>query len=111
MSKVTDIHPSKQPRRPHFIKEWAEKRGLEQGELAKEIGADKGLVSRWYHGAAPGLEWQEKLAAYFDCEPDALFRHPDEDWLSRFFKGRTSEEVDRMKATMIAAFPRKQNRN
>jgi len=25
MSKVTSIHPSKQPRRPHYIKEWAEK--------------------------------------------------------------------------------------
>jgi len=109
MSKVTSIHPSKQPRRPHYIKEWAEKRGLEQGELAREIGADKGLVSRWFHGSAPGVEWQEKLAAFFECDPDALFRHPDDDWMARFLKGRSSEEIDRIKMTLTAAFPRASN--
>ncbi len=111
MTKVTKIHPSKQPRRPHFIREWAEKRGLSQADLAREINADKSVVSRWYDGSAPGIEWQEQLAALFDCEPDGIFRHPDEDWISRFLKNRPPEDVERAKAILIAAFPDKDGTN
>lgn len=108
MENVTRIHRSKQPRRPHYIKEWAEHRGYaHQSDLAAEIGADKSVVSRWYGGTTPGLEWQEKLAALFDCEPESLFRHPDDDWLARFLQGRDREEVERIKRTLENAFPRK----
>ena len=107
MTKVTKIHPSKQPRRPHFIRQWADKRNLSQADLAREIGADKSLVSRWYDGASPGSDWQEKLAAYFDCEPDGLFRDPDEDWMARFLKNKSPDDRERAKAILIAAFPDK----
>lgn len=103
---VTRIHKGKQPRRPHFIPEWAEARRLKPADLARELGADKSVVSRWYNGASPGAEWQDKLAALFHCERDALFRHPDDDWLSRFFRGRAADEIERIKATLEAAFPR-----
>ena len=106
MSEVTTIHKSKQPRRPHFIPEWAELRNLSQADLAREIGADKSVVSRWFNGTTPGLDWQKKLAALFHCEPEALFRHPDDDWISRFFQNRSQEERERMKALLEAAFPR-----
>lgn len=105
MSKILTIHPSKQPRRPHHIQEWAEQRGLSQSELAVEIDADKGLVSRWYSGSSPAEEWQKKLAAFFGCDPEALFRHPDDDWVERFFQGRSREEIERIKDTVKTAFP------
>lgn len=111
MAKLTLIHQSKQPRRPHHIADWAEHRGMKQTDIASEIGADKSVVSRWFNGSTPGLEWQEKLSALFGCEPESLFRHPDEDWLKRFFEGRSMEEIERMKTMLEAAFPRRNGTN
>lgn len=107
MKKMTQIHRGKQPRRPHFIEEWAKRRGYEtQADLAEALDADKSLVSRWYSGASPGVEWQAKLAALFDTQDaDGIFRHPDDDWLAKFFKDRQPEEIDRIKQTLEAAFP------
>ncbi|MFT4095902.1 MAG: helix-turn-helix transcriptional regulator [Rhodoblastus sp.] len=104
---VARVYGQRQPRRPHFIAAWAETRGLKQADLARELDADKGLVSRWFGGSTPGPDWQEKLAAFFDIEPDALFRHPDDDWLARFLRNRPREEIDRIKNTLEAAFPRR----
>lgn len=108
MNKIDRIHGSKQARRPHYIPQWAEKRGLKQADIAAELGADKSLVSRWFAGATPREKWQEALAALFgfEGEPEIIFRHPDEDWLSRFFAGRRAEEIERIKATLETAFPR-----
>jgi transcriptional regulator with XRE-family HTH domain len=97
----------KQPRRPHFIPAWAERRHLSQADLARELGADKGLVSRWFNGSTPGVEWQERLAALFHCEPEDLFRHPNEDWLKRFFDGRSEEEIEHIKRSLEVTFPKK----
>lgn len=100
------IHRSKQPRRPHFIPEWAEKRGLSQAEMARELDADKSVVSRWFSGTTPGVEWQERLAALLTGDDvEALFRHPDDDWVRKFFANRSLEEIERIKATLEAAFP------
>lgn len=109
MKKPTQIHRTKQPRRPHFIEEWAEKRGFEsQADLVNALGADKSLVSRWYDGASPGEEWQQKLRSLFEIEDErGIFCHPDDDWLSRFFKGREADEIERIKQTIETAFPRK----
>lgn len=112
MSNVTQIYPMKQGRRPHFIREWAEKRGKEQVDIVRETGADKSQVSRWFSAEkpqTPGKKWIEILAAYFSTEPDALFRHPDEDWFAKFFADRNAAEVAQMKATLEAAFPRKKS--
>lgn len=103
---INRIYKGRQPRRPHFIAEWAEKRGFEeQADLAEALDADKSVVSRWYSGASPGTEWQDKLAALFECEPDGIFRHPDDDWLSRFLRERSPDEVSRIKQMLEAAFP------
>ena len=107
MAKIVHIHASKQPRRPHHIQDWAEKRNLSQADLVRELGADKSVVSRWYAGASPGKEWQMKLASFFDVDEEALFRHPDEDWLMRKFKRHSEEERERMRKTIEAAFPDK----
>jgi transcriptional regulator with XRE-family HTH domain len=105
MSTITYIHASKQPRRPHFIDAWAEKRNLSQADLARELGADKSLVSRWFHGSTPGIEWQEKLAALFFVEREALFRDPTEDWLWRKLKSRTEDEKKKIINMIEAVFP------
>lgn len=76
-----------------------------QIELANELGADKSVVSRWYNGSTPSLDWQEKLAALFQIDREALFRHPDDDWIARFFRNRSQEERERMKRMLEAAFP------
>lgn len=108
MAEITRIHRGKQPRRPHFIPEWAETRRYEtQIELANALEADKSVISRWYNGATPSLDWQEKLAALFQIDREALFRHPDDDWIARFFRGRSQDERDRMKKMLEAAFPPK----
>jgi hypothetical protein len=40
-------------------------------------------------------------------EPAALFRHPDDDWLARFFRGKSEEERYRIRQILEAAFPTK----
>lgn len=107
MSDITRIHKGKQPRRPHHIADWAEARGLSQADIARELDADKSVVSRWFSGTTPGEDYQERLAGLFHCSREALFRHPDDDWLARFFQDREREEIERIKKTLEAAFPRK----
>lgn len=110
MTDLPTIHPSKQPRRPHYIEAWAQARGYNtQAELAEALNADKGVVSRWYSGTSPGAQWQERLAALFECEPESLFRHPDDDWLARFLRGRSRDEMKRIKQTLEAAFPKRED--
>lgn len=101
---------SKQPNRPHFIPDWAERRKLRQADIARELEADKSVVSRWFDGATPSVEYQEKLAALLvgdETSTESLFRHPDDDWLVKFFRDRSEDEIERIKATLEAAFPRK----
>lgn len=47
------------------------------------------------------------LALFFECEREALFRHPDDDWIARFLKGRDKDEIQRIKDTLERAFPRR----
>jgi transcriptional regulator with XRE-family HTH domain len=110
ISPMNSTPKGKQPRRPHFIPEWAERRGLTQVELANLLGADKSVISRWYAGATPGEEWQSKLADLFVCDREGLFRHPDEEWLTKFFRNRSADDVQRMKTMLEAAFSPRSNR-
>jgi transcriptional regulator with XRE-family HTH domain len=110
MAQLSTIHRDKTPRRIHYIPEWAEKRRLTQAAIVRGIGADKGLVSRWFKGTIPSEKYLGPLAALLQAEePAALFRSPDEDWLSRLFAERSEEERRRMLQTLEAAFPRKQS--
>lgn len=97
----------KQGRRPHYIPDWATSAGMSQADLARAVGADKSNVSNWFSGTTPQEGWQKKLADLFDTTPEGLFRHPDEAWFAEFFSGRPRDEIDRMKATLSAAFPKK----
>ena len=106
MEPVARIHQLKQGHRPHFIPQWAEHRRLAQRDIVEALGVDKGVVSRWFSGSTPSVKYQEALAGLFETEREGLFRHPDEDWLAAFFAGRRRDEIERIKATLEAAFPR-----
>ena len=95
MSNATRIHIDKEPIRNHFIVEWAEKRSLSQADIVRQIGADKGLVSRWFKGTNPKQDYLEKLAALFGTDVQGLYRHPDDDWLAKFFRDKTEEQKER----------------
>ncbi|MGM4909146.1 helix-turn-helix domain-containing protein [Rhizobium sp. 768_B6_N1_8] len=95
MNNVTQIHTDKTPIRVHFIVEWAEKRNLKQADIVREVGADKGLVSRWFQGTVPKPDYLEKLAALFGTDVHGIFRHPDEDWLARFFRDKSDQQKER----------------
>jgi hypothetical protein len=95
-------------RRNHFIPEWAEKRSKSQADLVRETGADKGTVSRWFSGNMPRDKHLDALVECLSLEDrEALFRHPDDDWIARFFRGRSEDEKARMRTMLEAAFPPK----
>lgn len=94
--------------RIHYIPEWASKRGLIQADIVREIGVDKSTVSRWFDGMLPSDVHLVALSDLLELdEPAALFRHPDEDWLSRLLRGRTEDERKRILVMIEAAFPRR----
>lgn len=110
MSNIAEVFQTKQGRRPHYLRAWAEFRHKKPADIIRDTGADKSLVSRWFDDekpTTPSPKWIEILSGYFETEPEGLFRHPDEDWFARFFAGRKRDEVERMKATLETAFPRK----
>lgn len=92
MNNPTEIHADKTPKRIHFIVEWAEKRNLKQADIVREIGADKGLVSRWFDGTVPKGDYLIKLADLFGTDIHGIFRHPDDDWLAKFFQDKTDRQ-------------------
>lgn len=107
MSNIPTIYAKKQPKRPHFIIEWCEKHGLNQSALAKKINADPSIVNRWFKGGSPSEPWQYILGEFFGCGREGIFRHPDDDWMTKFFKDRSKEEIERAKTMLEAAFPKK----
>ena len=107
MNQPTSIHKGKNPIRRHYIKEWMEARHMEPTDLIEQLDADRSTVYRWLDGQMPQPRWQEKLAALFHIEPEALLRDPDADWLSRFFEGRQAEERERIKQAMELAWPKR----
>lgn len=107
MEQPKRVQAGKTPQRLHFIAEWAEHRHLRQADVARELGVDKGLVSRWFAGQLPKTHNIAALAALLDIEPNMLFRHPDEDWLASFFRSRSNEDLERAKQVLDLAFPKR----
>lgn len=94
MSRPTRIHSDKAPHRLHFIEEWAKRRGFKKAaHLAAELDVDKSQVSRWYKGQIPRDDMLDRIAAAFQLDDvRSLFRHPDDDWLSRLFADSAPED-------------------
>lgn len=94
MAQVTKIHGGKTPVRIHFIREWALHRHRKQSDIVRNIDVDKSTVSRWFAGTLPKEEHLIALAGYLMTEVPSLFRHPDDDWLARYFRDKTEEQKE-----------------
>lgn len=105
MARPVRIHKGKQPFRFHYIPEWARHRHLRQADIARALGVDKSTVSRWFDGALPVEAHLIALAGIFGLdEPRNLFLHPDDDWIARFFRGRSEAERKRARAALELIF-------
>lgn len=82
-----------------------EARNLKVADLIRDLEFDRSTIYRWMDGNMPQPAQQERLAALFEIEPEALLRHPDDDWIARFFHGRSEEERQRIKQAMELAWP------
>ena len=81
---------------------------MTQADIVRETGADKGTVSRWFSGNTPQDKYLDALVVCLDVEDrEALFRHPDDDWMARFLRGRSEDEKKRIQTMLLAAFPSK----
>lgn len=80
---------------------------------------DKTQVYRWIRGNLPMPATMVRIAAalsVLDIEtgepaPEALLRHPNEDWIARKLQGRSPDEVERIKQMIDLAFPDKTGTN
>jgi transcriptional regulator with XRE-family HTH domain len=116
VSNIVRIHPGQEPVRRHFLKEWLESKGLAPSDLLDLLNdeersmdlnfIDKSQVYRWMKGQMPQPAMQARVAAALRIRPEQLLRHPDEDWFSEFFEGRTADELTRIKTALAAMFPR-----
>lgn len=95
----------RQPRRPHFLKEWMAWRDKRNIDLIDDLGVDKSYISRWLKGTTPGEAWAEKLRVYFKAGPDGIFERPSSVWFTEFLEERDDLDFERVKNTLEAAFP------
>lgn len=105
MARPVRIHRGKQPVRFHYIPEWARHRHVSQADIARALRVDKSTVSRWFDGAVPVNAHLIALAGFLAAEePAALFLHPDDDWITRFFKRRSEADRKRARAALELIF-------
>lgn len=99
-AKVQKIHGDKLSHRRHYIVEWAERRQKQQVDIVEGLTlagfkVDKSTVSRWFDGTVPREHHLIALAEFLHAgdppDPEALFRHPDEDWLLRLFRQQSED--------------------
>lgn len=49
------------------------RKGLKQGELAKQLNVTRNSVSAWEHGAKPSLDNAKKIADFFEVPINEIF--------------------------------------
>jgi hypothetical protein len=112
-STVVAIYEKRQPARPHYLGKLMEIKDVDRGNLIEDLGVDKSLVSRWLdedNPSTPGKVWAKKLGRYFAVGPEDedfvdIFTDPTVARFQRITRGRTVDEIDRIFATIEAAFP------
>ncbi len=112
---IAEIYAKRQSRRPHYLAKLMARQNVSRGKLIEDLGVDKGQLSRWLDEEkpqTPGPEWASRLGRYFapSDDPDDfvdIFTDPEVARFQRMTRGRPPDEVDRMLATLEAAFPAK----
>lgn len=121
MAAPTRIHGGKQTFRRHFIKEWMAERNMKPMDLARALNApesddpyiDKSQVYKWLKGQLPHKETQVRIAAALGAtdpytgepDPEALLRHPAQDWIARKLQNREPDEIKRARQAIDAVLP------
>ena len=95
--------PHDQPDR-HYLREWREKRGLLQEQLAKMVGSSKSVISRLETGERPiKMEMQFKLWRALRIRPAQFFSPPGDPSLDALVSGESPEVRSRI-AKFVKAF-------
>lgn len=112
---LAELYAKRQLRRPHYLAKLMARQNVSRGKLVEDLGVDKSQLSRWLDEArpsAPSYDWSQKLGRYFAASDDPddfvdIFADPDVERFQRMVRGRSPDEIDRMLATLEAAFPAK----
>jgi transcriptional regulator with XRE-family HTH domain len=84
--------PTDSPDR-HYLREWREKRGLLQDQLAKMVGSSASVISRFETGErGMKIEMQFKLAAALRIKVWQLFFDPDESQIEALLARASPEQ-------------------
>jgi transcriptional regulator with XRE-family HTH domain len=85
-----------------------EHREIDVPEMAEELDVSLSQVYRWLKGQKPQAETFLKIANLLQAEPpEALLRHPLDDWMSKFFRDKSIEEAKAIKTLLEKAYPPK----
>jgi len=78
----------------HYIGEWMEHRGKSVADMVEALDlSTPSQVYRWLKGQKPQNDMLIRIAAFLEADPpEALLRHPLDDWMTRFFQGRSEDE-------------------
>lgn len=114
------IYQNRTTFRRHYLAEWLKERNMKPADLvaalnepASEKYVYKSQVYRWIKGQLPQRPTQIRIAAALSLTdpetgepmPELLTRHPAEDWIARKLRGKSDEDVDRMKQAIELLFP------
>lgn len=88
----------------HYLREWRERRGLLQQELAHRVGVSKSVISRFEtRDRHMKLDMQFKLMAALEITPAQFFSPPDAPSLDALAANQTPEQR-RLLASVVKAF-------
>lgn len=91
------------PRRPRrlYLAEWMENRGLSDERLAGRLDVARETVTRWRnYPQRLSLPAIENIAQALDCEPQDLWRHPDQPSADALLRD-APDELKQQAAAMI----------
>ena len=101
MSKPADSGPRNVR---HYLKEWREKRGLFQEDLAKRVGSSGSAISRFETGERHiKFDMQAKLMQALGITAAQFFTHPDDTELEALIARLKPEHRERV-AKIVKAF-------
>lgn len=123
MKPVSKIHQGKEPHHRHYIGEWLEERGMDPMDLLNSLNeadtslppVDKSQVYRWLKGQLPQPHMQARVAGALSIldpetgepDPEGILRDPHIDWVARRLKGRSRDDIERVKQAIDLVLPPK----
>ncbi|MBZ9873112.1 helix-turn-helix domain-containing protein [Mesorhizobium sp. BR1-1-9] len=92
----------------HYIGEWMEHREKNVKDMVEALDVSPSQVYRWLKGQKPQDESFLQIADFLQADPpEALLRHPLDDWMTKFFRDKTVEEAKAIQALLEKAYPPK----